>query len=147
MADKEIGKTRRADSIKLQPLSGDIVGRLDRLWGSITKQTPESYQSLEGIQVDDYLLERTIGSGAFGVVYLARDLRCDREVALKFPRPDLLSSPGAIDRFESEARASSRLQHGGIVPVYDVKLDAELPYIASAYCPGLDLAKWLDASE
>ena len=93
------------------------------------------------LAVGRYRIKRTVGSGAFGAVYLAYDPQLDRDVALKVPHPGVLESPTAVDRFLREARAAGRLRHGSIVPVYDAGQDDEgRYYIASAFVPGLTLA-------
>lgn len=93
------------------------------------------------LAVGRYRIKRTVGSGAFGAVYLAYDPQLDRDVALKVPHPGVLESPTAVDRFLREARAAGRLRHGSIVPVYDAGRDQEgRYYIASAFIPGMTLA-------
>ena len=85
-----------------------------------------------------------IGSGGFGFVIRAWDLRLGREVALKMPLPERVLGPGDVRRFLKEARAAARLDHPHIVRVYDA---AELGpfgyYIASEYCAGPNLRRWL----
>ena len=65
-----------------------------------------------------YVLERELGRGGMGVVYLARDLRHDRPVALKILLPELAAGSGA-ERFEREIRFAARLQHPHILTVLD----------------------------
>jgi serine/threonine-protein kinase len=65
-----------------------------------------------------YALEHELGQGGMATVYLARDLRHDREVALKVLRPDLAESLGR-DRFVREIRMAARLAHPHILPLYD----------------------------
>jgi eukaryotic-like serine/threonine-protein kinase len=65
-----------------------------------------------------YVIERELGRGGMATVYLARDLRHDRAVALKVLRPDLTQALGA-ERFLREIRVTSRLQHPHILPVFD----------------------------
>jgi serine/threonine protein kinase len=69
---------------------------------------------------DDYELLREIGSGSFGRVYRVRDLRLEREVALKVLDPTLTSDPAVVERFEREARLAASLQHPNIVSIYDI---------------------------
>jgi predicted ATPase/serine/threonine protein kinase len=61
-----------------------------------------------------------IGRGGMGEVYLARDTRLGRKVAVKLLRPDLTSNPDAVRRFEHEARAASSLNHPNIVTIYEI---------------------------
>ena len=67
---------------------------------------------------DRYRIERELGVGGMATVYLAHDLRHDREVAVKVMRPEV-SAELASDRFLLEIRTSARLQHPHIVPVFD----------------------------
>jgi serine/threonine-protein kinase len=65
-----------------------------------------------------YQLEREIGRGGMATVYLARDLKHDRDVAIKVLHPDLGAALGS-DRFLSEIRTTARLQHPHILPLLD----------------------------
>jgi serine/threonine-protein kinase len=65
-----------------------------------------------------YSLERELGQGGMATIYLARDLKHDRQVALKVLRPELAAVLGA-ERFEREIRLAARLQHPHILPVHD----------------------------
>ena len=65
-----------------------------------------------------YVLEREIGAGGMATVFLARDLRHARDVALKVLDPELAASIGA-DRFLAEIRTTARLQHPHILPLFD----------------------------
>ena len=67
---------------------------------------------------DRYRVERELGRGGMAVVYLARDLKHDREVALKVLRPELSAALGR-DRFTREIHVTARLQHPHILPVFD----------------------------
>ena len=67
-----------------------------------------------------YQLRVRLGAGGMGEVWRARDSVLDRDVALKVIRPDLMGNRGMVARFLEEARATARLQHPGIIPVYDL---------------------------
>ncbi|MGH2762741.1 MAG: protein kinase domain-containing protein, partial [Thermoleophilaceae bacterium] len=72
-----------------------------------------------------YRLERRLGAGGFGVVWLAWDEKLEREVAVKaIPRED-----GSGERVEREARAAARLNHPGIVAVYELSWDEHDVYL------------------
>jgi serine/threonine protein kinase len=98
-------------------------------------------------RIGRYELEKTLGRGAMGVVYLARDPIIDRRVALKTLRVDLDAEHGEEfrERFVREARAAGRLNHPGIVTVHDVGEDPEsgLMYIAMEHVEGRDLKQIL----
>ena len=72
-----------------------------------------------GYKVDRYLLLDLIGQGGMGRVYLARDTRLNRRVALKILSPERLNNPRAIARFQREARVGAQLQHENLVRIYD----------------------------
>src|SRR5437899_9056794 len=67
---------------------------------------------------DRYRIERELGAGGMATVYLARDLRHEREVALKVLRPELAESLGR-QRFLREIRLAAGLNHPHILPLYD----------------------------
>ena len=102
-------------------------------------------------KIGRYEIEKTLGRGAMGVVYLARDPIIDRPVALKTLRVDLDAehSEEFRERFVREARAAGRLNHPGIVTVHDVGEDPEtgLMYIAMEHVEGRDLKQILAAGE
>lgn len=66
-----------------------------------------------------YRIDRVVGRGGMGAVYQARDMRLDRDVAIKVVRADLLDAAEARSRFRREAQIVARLQHPGIVSVFD----------------------------
>jgi WD40 repeat protein/serine/threonine protein kinase len=103
--------------------------------------SPETAE--EPVQLGPFQVLRVLGTGAFGVVYLAEDMRLGRQVALKVPRPEVMVTPSLRERFLREARAAARLHHTNIVPVFEVGEAGPLCYIVSAYCPGGTLANWL----
>ncbi len=72
-----------------------------------------------GFKVDRYLLLDLIGQGGMGRVYLARDTRLNRRVALKILAPERINNPRAVARFQREARVGAQLQHENLVRVYD----------------------------
>ena len=97
---------------------------------------------------DRYTLERELGRGGMASVWLARDLRLDRPVAIKVLHPELAGAIG-VERFVREVRLTARLQHPGVVPVLDSGAFAgpggiELPWYAMAYVPGESLRQRLD---
>lgn len=87
----------------------------------------------------DYELLEEIGRGGMGVVFRARQLSLDREVAIKMILRDRLASDAERQRFFAEARATAQLQHPGIVPVYDVGEIDGRPYFAMQYLRGRTL--------
>lgn len=88
-----------------------------------------------------------LGSGGFGIVYLAHDEELKRLVALKLPRMEVWNDSQKWLRFVAEAEFASQLSHPGIVPVYHAELNSSTPFIASQYCDGPNLEQWLKARE
>lgn len=87
---------------------------------------------LEAILASRYVIEGELGTGATATVYLAHDLRHDRKVAIKVLRPELAAVLGA-DRFLNEIRVSARLNHPGIVPLFDSgEAEGQLYYVMPA---------------
>ncbi len=75
-------------------------------------------ERLAAALADRYTLDRELGAGGMATVYLARDLKHERDVAIKVLRPELAAVIGA-DRFLSEIRTTANLQHPHILPLFD----------------------------
>ena len=88
-----------------------------------------------------YRVERVLGEGGFGLVYLAHDEQLQRLVAIKVPHARLVARPEDAEAYLTEARTVANLDHPNIVPVHDVGSTDEFPcYIVSKYIDGTDLA-------
>ncbi|HEY5938709.1 MAG TPA: serine/threonine-protein kinase, partial [Kofleriaceae bacterium] len=72
-----------------------------------------------GSKIGKYVLRRRLGHGGFGVVVAAHDTGLDREVALKFLKPEHAADPQVVQRFLREARAAAKVVHPGIVTIYE----------------------------
>jgi len=91
-------------------------------------------------QIGRYRIEKLLGQGGFGLVYLAHDQQLNRLVAIKVPHARLISRPDDAEAYLAEARTVANLDHAGIVPVYDVGSSENCPcYIVSKYIEGADL--------
>ena len=118
-------------------------------------------QPADSDRLGPYVLLRELGRGAQAVVYLARDTRLDREVALKVLSPhaafgadlqgvvrdlklaggaSLLETVGALRRFRREVEATARLEHPGICPVYEAGMADGNSFIAMRHVEGATLA-------
>ena len=98
-------------------------------------------------QIGRYRIDRLLGAGSMGNVYLAHDADLDRPVAVKTLR-DLALDPDTrevfLSRFQNEARAAARLQHPNIVQIFDVGDDPNVgPYLVFEYVPGHTLKQAL----
>ena len=93
------------------------------------------------VVLDRYRLQRRLGAGAFGTVWMARDERLERDVAVKILPRERTSPPG---RFEREARAAARLSHPAIVTLYEAAVDDEGAYLVSELVRGETLDTLLD---
>ncbi len=93
-----------------------------------------------------YRIEKTLGKGGMGAVYLAEDLENHIPVALKTLREDLYEREDLVRRFEREARAAARIGHPNIVEVYAVGHDDRLRtrFIVQEYLRGTDVAGCLN---
>ncbi len=96
-----------------------------------------------GTQVGHYKVLRLIGRGGMGEVYLARDTRLGRKVALKVLRPGAIGSRDAAERFIFEARATARFNFPHIVTIFDVSEFEGRPYVALEYLEGQSLRQRL----
>jgi len=91
--------------------------------------------------LDRYRLQRRLGAGAFGTVWLARDERLDRDVAVKVvPRERIVDG-----RLEREARAAARLAHPAIVTLYEAAVDDDDAYLVSELVRGATFGQLLGA--
>lgn len=90
-------------------------------------------------------IERVIGRGGMGVVYLATHLALERPVALKVIDPSLAHDPGFRARFQREARLAAAIDHPNVVPVHHAGEDAGLLYLSMRYIDGPDLRAVLRA--
>jgi tetratricopeptide (TPR) repeat protein len=92
-----------------------------------------------GDRIGNYEILRPLGAGGMGEVYCARDTKLGREVALKILPAELSSSPEALRRFETEARAASALNHPNIVTIYEINESDDFAWIAMELVDGEDL--------
>ena len=107
----------------------------------------ESVPAAQPQHVGRYRVEKVLGQGGFGLVYLAHDDQLQRLVAIKVPHRKLVDRPEAAEAYLTEARTVANLDHPHIVPVFDVGSTADCPcYVVSKYIDGTDLATRLKRS-
>jgi serine/threonine protein kinase/formylglycine-generating enzyme required for sulfatase activity len=94
-----------------------------------------------------YRIERLLGKGGFGLVFLAHDDQLQRFVAIKVPHPERVAQPEDAEVYLTEARTVANLDHPNIVPVHDVGSTEHFPcFIVAKYIDGTDLASRLKQS-
>jgi DNA-binding beta-propeller fold protein YncE/tRNA A-37 threonylcarbamoyl transferase component Bud32 len=91
-----------------------------------------------GSRIAGYLLQEQIGRGGMSVVFLARDERLGRQVALKILAPDLATNRAFRERFGRESRAAAAVDNPHIIPVFEAGEAAGALFIAMRYVPGGD---------
>jgi predicted Ser/Thr protein kinase len=127
------------------PELAGALAALDQLGGEPTLVPAGDPQApSKGVpeQIGSYRLERQLGAGGFGAVYLAHDTVLRRPVALKVLHAGRLEEPEAIDRFLREARAIARLRNPGIIQLYDYSRNGPPFYLVMEYVDGVDLRTW-----
>ena len=93
-------------------------------------------------QIGPFRIERELGRGAVGVVYLAHDTKLDRQVAIKSLPTEVMENPKARLRFQREARLLASLNHPNIATIYEELEEAEgVGYLILEYIPGQTLAE------
>jgi serine/threonine protein kinase len=99
------------------------------------------------LRLGRYHILGKLGSGGFGVVYKGYDEELHREVAIKVPSADWVASPENAEAYLAEARLLARLDHPGIVPVYDAgRTAAGICYLVWKFVPGNDLRKRIETA-
>jgi len=97
--------------------------------------SPEFLQ-FQGALAGRYSLERELGRGGMGVVFLARDVALDRLVAIKLQPPAQATLPDLRERFLREARTSAKLSHPNIVPIFAVEEIGGFVFFVMGYVEG-----------
>lgn len=94
-------------------------------------------------QISRFRIERFLGSGGFGSVWLGHDPLLRRDVAIKVAHVGVHARADLQERFQREAHLAGRLHHPNIVPVFEADVDHDRLFTVSEYCPGQNLAEWL----
>jgi hypothetical protein len=92
-----------------------------------------------GSAIGPFQITKQLASGGMGVVYLARDFRLDRDVAIKLLTRKKRTDGTWLRRFRREARLASALNHPNILTIYEIGEEQETPYIACEFVDGLTL--------
>src|SRR6266581_6671008 len=100
-----------------------------------------------GTKLGRYEIRSQIGAGGMGEVYLARDEKLNRDVAIKVLPAVFSQDADRLRRFEQEAQAAGALNHPNILAVYDVGMHDGAPYIVSELLEGEELRDRLDQGQ
>ena len=135
----------------------ELSGELRRLWGALLVTDTAGAIADEGLSsvsdtsrwksltlpttIGDYELIEELGRGGMGVVFRARQISLDREVAIKMILRGRLASEADLQRFLAEASATARLQHPNIVPVYEAGDIEGRPFFSMQLVVGETLAE------
>jgi eukaryotic-like serine/threonine-protein kinase len=95
--------------------------------------------AMVGESIGHYRIDSLIGAGGMGEVYLARDERLGRKVALKLIPARLTPDETQLSRFKNEARTASALNHPNILTVYEIGAEGDLQFIATEFIEGMTL--------
>ncbi|HTH64079.1 MAG TPA: protein kinase [Gemmatimonadales bacterium] len=102
---------------------------------------------LQRIVAGEYQIERMLGRGGMGMVFLAQDLTLEREVAIKVLPPDFSTDPQVIKRFQQEAKTAAKLDHPNIIPIYRVESAEGLNFFVMKFISGTSLEDVLETRQ
>lgn len=134
--DPEDEISDRLRNTRPEPAADDLgdracIARLKRLKGATDE-----------VARGGYVVEGTIGEGAYGTLYLARHPRLDNQIALKRLKPEVARQLGSVDSSLREARLLVKLRHPNVVRVFDIVVDGSDTFIAMEYVEGETLQRW-----
>src|SRR4029077_16701375 len=97
----------------------------------------------EGDEFAGYRIERRLGRGGMGVLYLALEAGLERRVALKLIAPEAAADEVFARRFAEESKVAASIEHPNVVPIYAAGEAGGVPFIAMRYVSGSDLGRRL----
>jgi eukaryotic-like serine/threonine-protein kinase len=115
--------------------------------GGAAKETPadgDAKKPKKVSQVGDFRIEKKLGQGGMGTVFLATQVSLERKVALKTLSPEFAKKPDFVKRFIREARSMARLQHPNVVQVYAADTASGVNYAAIEYIDGRSMQGWMN---
>ena len=104
-------------------------------------QTTGEFIQIQAALAGRYSLQRELGRGGMGIVYLAQDVALERPVALKLLQPQLASQPALKQRFLNEARTAAKLSHPNIIPIFTVDEVEGFVFFVMAFVDGETLGQ------
>ena len=135
-------KTPRGEAAEAQPASSEMPSMWRRLFpppGETSSDSSFGFEPAQGVPLGHFTIERRIGAGAMGAVFLAFDDRLRRQVALKVLSPAQATDPSSVQRFQNEAQAAARLDHDHIARVFYYGEEGGLHFIAYEFVAGINL--------
>jgi serine/threonine-protein kinase len=115
--------------------------------GANASGTEALMQRLQRLVEGKYRVDRMLGKGGMGAVFLAHDLTLEREVAIKVLPPDISMDEHIVKRFQQEAKTAAKLDHTNIIPIYRVESEGGLNYFVMKYIAGTSLEDVLDQKQ
>jgi eukaryotic-like serine/threonine-protein kinase len=113
------------------------------MMAQVSRSIIASMPLVPGTKISQYEIVSPLGAGSMGEVYRARDMRLDRDVAIKVI-PELVSlDPERLLRFEQEAKAAAALNHPNILAVYQMGTYLGMPYLVSELLEGKTLTEFI----
>ena len=112
-----------------------------------TSGTEGLMQRLQRLVEGKYRVDRMVGKGGMGAVFLAHDLTLEREVAIKVLPPDISMDEHIVKRFQQEAKTAAKLDHTNIIPIYRVESEGGLNYFVMKYIAGTSLEDVIDQKQ
>jgi serine/threonine protein kinase len=106
--------------------------------------TAELQERMTHVLAGRYRVQKLLGAGGMGAVFLADDLTLEREVAIKVLPPDMSRDERVVVRFQREAKTAAKLDHPNIIPIHRVESEGGLHYFVMKYVTGRSLDSVLD---
>src|ERR1700730_6777840 len=118
--------------------------------GAPGRSSPQGFQSVKqggcrvlaidpGTNIGPYKIMHSLGAGGMGEVYLARDTRLGRKIALKFLSAEFTKDEERVRRFQQEARAASALNHPNLITIFEIGEVESVHFIATEFIEGVTL--------
>ncbi len=136
-----------ATYLEAYPQHADELSTFFRNHHWLGVNSPPDTPSLLGAKIGPYQIEREIARGGMGVVYQAHQAGLDRRVALKLISGGVLAGKEERSRFRLEAEAAARLDHPGIISIFDIGSWRGYEYFSMAYIDGPTLQTHVDARD
>lgn len=136
-----------ATYLESHPEHADELSTFFRNHHWLGENSPPEVPSLVGAKIGPYLIEREIARGGMGVVYQAHQEGLDRRVALKLISGGVLAGKEERSRFRLEAEAAARLDHPGIISIFDIGSWRGYEYFSMAFIDGPTLQTHVDARD